>query len=191
MSTSVDNTTAELCKQYQLLFFSDTAFPRILTYLTNACTTDVSDPVIYTLVQALNNPLSITLTDIGLAVFRDAPTLIYPYQYMNLEQRTFLVKMVNHMQENDLAVLVKQMGGGFSITLHNQKRFLPALEHSFVLTTFCRLVLQSGVYQSLNTREAICNIVLQQIGACVGITRETMHVIYNNVHELYSNAEPE
>ena len=157
---------------YVSCFFEGEALKRILAYMMNHCSYDVTDPVCSTLGLFLTSPVTFAVTTVGLIPFRGVSTAVFSYSGMSAEQHLFLQQFVAFLRENGLGAASSQMGGSPVLSLG--KTCSRSLEHVEVIGTFLRSVLANEAYPSSSTRLGVCNIVLQRLGTTSGVSRDSM-----------------
>ena len=191
MSDEPDNYVDEesLFEEYVKTFFTGTALENMIIYMCNACTMEINDPITHTLLMFLATPVTFMLTDIGLVPFKDMNMAILPYTRMTRQQKDFLVRYLQFLQDTATGTLSTQMGGGCFVTLNRKISRTHNLDNSTVMSVFCETVLESKTHQNIDTRVAICNIVLQHVGTNLGLNRETMQKIHTNVKRVYSRVK--
>lgn len=149
---------------------------RVIVYLCNNCQGTVTDPITSVLHFMITSPVQVTLTQVGVAPFRDRSTLVFPYRLMTEEQRSLLRSFVENI-ENEVSgsVASVQIGGGCVLSKPSQENVY--LESVDVLLAFCQTVSMSKTHKSRATQRAVCNIVLQRIGSLVHLDRSQMQKI--------------
>jgi hypothetical protein len=183
---AISKQNNNMFSKYIELFFTGNNLKNIIIYMCNSCTMEISDPIIHTMLMFLNTPVVFSLSEIGLIPFKNMYTVVYPYNKMTLEQRQFLADYIGFMRLNLLANGCTQMGGGVLITLHHIAQPHYCLDHTTVLSQFCKSVIDNKSYNNIEYRYTVCNIVLQQIAANTNITKDTMYNICKNVKDVYS-----
>lgn len=181
---TTDNTpkdTASFFKLYIDEFFTGEALSTMLTYMCNACTIEVIDPVCSTLHMFLTVPVVFNVTNVGLLPFRNMAMAVYPFSKMSVSQRTTLLAYVRFLKQHSLGTISTQMGGGCVLGLSKAVYETHCLDNMYTLSTFFTMVLENTSYQPQQARVNICNIVLQRLGVSVGISRDTLQQLHQNV----------
>lgn len=118
------------------------------------------DPISHVVCIMLSSPLHIQLVANGLQMFRGKDVL-FPYQSMSIEQREFLLKL---MQEDNWGTYEYCLvWKGFSAGVF--------LDHMLVLQSVCELVHGSKKYSDDRSKLAISNIILQRVHSNVVISK--------------------
>jgi hypothetical protein len=165
-------TLEEWFAAYVACFFEGEALARTLAYLINHCSYDVTDPVCSTLGLFLTSPVTFAVTTVGLLPFRGVSTAVLAYTGMSAAQHAFLGRFVAFLRRERLGAVSSQMGGSPVVSLG--RAHARSLEHVDVLGVFLRGVLASEAYPAATTRLAICDIVLQRLGATAGVSRDSL-----------------
>jgi hypothetical protein len=174
--------------EYIKVFFTGDNLKNILTYMCNSCTYDVSDPVCSSLSMFLLNPVSFTVTNVGLVPFRSISVAVFPYNNMNSKQHAFIIESIAFIKEHGIGVTNSQMGGGVVLSLGKNVSLSHTLEPLSVIKTFVTAVLQHEEYQNIDVRLGICNVILQRLGATVQIPRDVLFQLHETV--LKHHVEP-
>jgi len=121
-----------------------------------------ADPISNTIIIILTTPLEIQLIANGIQLFKDKG-LIYPYQYMNSNQREFLLEIINMDSKNWLS---------YEFCLQWKCKGAPMyVDHLEILKTLCELIQGSKKYTDARSKLAITNIILQRVHANVTISK--------------------
>jgi hypothetical protein len=162
------------------VFLTGINLQNVLCYLCNQSAGLVSDPITETLTVLASTPLSLVITEAGIAIFRDKPTMVYPYSSMNSEQLLYIKQIVDTLVQNSQVDNPKlkghiQMGGGCIIALPSQtchKDFI--LEKNDLLHAFIESVNKSNGYNNW-TKKALCSIIMQRLACTTNLPKEMMH----------------
>ena len=167
--------TDPLFERYMELFFSGKGLQTLITHLCNL-NTCITDPITTVLLSVIKNPITLTVTHIGLVPIKDKYTLTLPFRYMTDEQRTFIRDALNEMKEANRGVVSTQMGGGcvISYICSQPQTFLNAVD---VLSCFCRVVSRGSGSHSSQERKLICDIIVQRVSSGVGLCRRDIQII--------------
>jgi hypothetical protein len=68
---------------FATLFLTGTHLQNVLCHLCNQSAGLVSDPITETLTVMATTPLALVITEAGMAMFKDKPTMVMPYTNMN------------------------------------------------------------------------------------------------------------
>lgn len=183
-----DITEESIHAQFHSLFLRGANLRNMLSYMCNSCTSDIHDPITHTICMFLSTPVRINITKTGLAPFQDCNTAIYPFFCMDQHQKSFLLDVLQYMQERSCASLSTQMGGGGMATLNGggSKTYIDTSE---VICQFFHATKDSekiGMKQAV--RDNICNVIIQRVCSSVHIPRRSLNEIMERV-ELESQVQ--
>jgi hypothetical protein len=166
------------------LFFSDTCLPILIAYFCRMTIGQNSDPITETVVAMISSPVSIMLTQVGIAPFKEHPSLVYPYRFLNDEQRTFLKNFVTYTQENAVGSIASvQVGGG--CMLYRKAISKPVyLDPYRVISSLCQSIIGNRHGTEMRNRSAVCSIMLQRIGGVIHIDRAVMSKVGTYLQSL-------
>ena len=178
---------------FRQLFLTDTSLQNIMCHLCNQSTGLVSDPITETLGVMATTPLSVVITEAGVAMFRDQPTMVFPYTYMTSEQLLYIQDVVNHLVQNCIEGNLKlkghvQMGGCCIIMIPSQTHHQElTVKKDDLLHAFIESVGRSKNYNPW-TKKALCSIIIQRLSCVVNLPNETMHSATEHSEALFSVA---
>jgi hypothetical protein len=181
----VTETLNSLFDIYIELFFTGAALQDMISFMCDSCTIEVCDPIPTTLTMFLTSAVTMTVTLVGLMPFRNMPMVIYPYTQMSKAQKQFMIQYIDIIRSCKAANVSTQMGGGYVLSLNKKSSRIFYVPHTSVLCSFCTKVMMNEAHSNLQTRYSICNIILQNIGTSIGISRETMCAIYKTLEHCY------
>jgi hypothetical protein len=167
--------------EYVEHFFSGDSLQRILLYMCNKCTLEVTDPLCSTLKMFLTTPIVFGVTRLGLVPFKDCTMAVFPYTHMTIEQKQFILGFLAAIQPRSAGRVSTQLGGGCLVMLGRVNTDTVNLRHSDVLICFCKAVIANNSYGTRQTRLSVCNVVLQRLGVVMGISRGTLQAVYDAV----------
>jgi hypothetical protein len=140
VSTTAEETIAHL-------FLQGAQLRKLMAHLCNKCSLHVADPISDTVVMMLTCPIHLVITEVGIALFKDRPTALFPYSEMDADQRYFIEQVVQSCllhcnrttqmpppKQDSLPYYhlyhhaVVQMGGGCILYTRGKKRQSAALE---------------------------------------------------------------
>jgi hypothetical protein len=170
-----------LWQRYIQLFLTDDGLKHMLVYMCNACTMEISDPVTYTILMFINTPVSFSVTQIGLMPFKDIGTAIFPYNKMTNEQKLFIIEYLDYLEQNAMGNVSTQMGGGCIVSMNSSKYPCTYLEQTDVIVCFCKTVMEHPNYSSEQSKLNICNIVIQQVGVRVALSKNVLQRVNERV----------
>lgn len=84
------------------IFLTGVRLQRVMTHLTDACVDNYSDPVCEVLCTMITCPLELIITEVGLAIFKNKSTYIYPYSKMSTDQINYVKMLVREVQQEDM-----------------------------------------------------------------------------------------
>ena len=176
----------DLMKQYVGHFFSGESLKHILIYMCNECTSEIADPITQTVMMFVNTPISLCLTNIGLAPFRERNMSVYPYSHMTPEQQLFLSQACTFMQERMIGFVSTQMGGGCVVSLGTNTVERVYCSVVDVISVLCESILMAkgATTDSRRRQIGICNVIMQRISMNMNICRDDMKQI-NEICQEY------
>lgn len=81
-------------KKIVKLFLQGQNLRKVMAHLCNNCSSHVADPISDTVVMMLTCPIHLVITEVGIALFKDKPTALFPYSEMDPDQRYFVEEVV-------------------------------------------------------------------------------------------------
>ena len=174
------------------LFLKGTNLRNVVCHLCNQHVGASSDPITETLTVIATTPLSVVITEAGVAMFKDKPTMVLPYTNMNAEQLLYIKNLVDGLVKTstDGNLTFKghvQMGGGCIVMLPsetNHEEFV--IKHGELLHAFIDAVNQSNNYNAW-TKKALCSIIMQRVSCTVNLPKDTMHNAIVHSESLFSS----
>lgn len=141
---------------------------RFVCFMCNAMTNSVTDPITHTLHIMITRPLSLVLTQVGIAPFKGESTAIYPYRVMTDEQKECLREGVRRTRQEVAGAMASVQIGGGCILYTKRREGQPEafLSASDVLGAFCCAVFQSKTHTDARVRSSICNLFVQRSAPC-------------------------
>lgn len=128
-----------------------------------------SDPIVHVLLQLIQLPLTLGLTDVGFAPLRSDSTVIIPFDRMSKYQLYTLGCAVAGVRTSQLYVASIQMGGGLYVrALGGDKVF--HIDPALVI--FASNVLIRNSVASVDYKKNISNIVIQRVLGAVNIRQD-------------------
>ena len=76
------------------LFLQGSRLRKVMSHLCNHCSSNIADPISDTVVMMLTCPIHLVITEVGIALFKDRPTALFPYTEMDSEQLYFVEEVV-------------------------------------------------------------------------------------------------
>jgi hypothetical protein len=164
------------------VFLSNNNLRKVMAHLCNSyCGHSVSDPIADTVVMMLTCPVNLIITEVGIALFQNRPTALYPFSKMDACQRYYVEEVVRSCLlkcnsippcagdqvgrgQHSFHNAMVQMGGGcilYTRTVKGRPSLL--LNPLEVLQCACDCIFDSKDHCSPEIRHAICSIVLQRV----------------------------
>lgn len=162
------------------VFLTGQNMRKMMAHLCNSyCGHSMSDPITDTVVMMLTCPLNLIITEVGIALFQDRPTALYPFSKMDADQIYYVEGVVrscllkcnaamsisdDHSQQIVCHNAMVQMGGGcilYTRTVRSTPELL--LNPLEVLKCTCDCIFASSDHCDAEIRHAICSIVLQRV----------------------------
>lgn len=171
--TGMDTSQQELMQ----LFFVDQKLSTLISYFCKITVGQSSDPIAETIVAMISSPVVLMLTQVGIAPFREHPSYVYPYRFLDEEQREFLRRFVTSTADNAAGSIAStQVGGGCMLYKKPQSKPM-YLDTYNVIAALCDGIVGSRTGVDKKFRLAVCSVVLQRIGGIVHIDRAVMSKI--------------
>ena len=134
---------------------------------TNKC--ENSDPIVHIMLQLIQLPLTLALTDVGYAPLRSDTTIIIPFEQMSRYQLQTISAAVSSMREQQTYVASMQMGGGLyvrAVGVDKTYHVDPAL------VIFASNVLIRSSVASIDNKKNVSNIVIQRVLGAVNVRHD-------------------
>lgn len=174
------------------LFLGDSAIKTTLCELCNARDQLCADPISDTLCAMHNAPISVMITTVGVALFKDQPVMVIPYSVMSKAQLEAILQYVTQFRQNrDGGVKASgdvRMGEGNLILQPTLGQPVKNVPLPLLLNTFIDLVLENKTYDNWAKR-SICSIVLQRLSASIGSNGDVLRNANSRVLELFSSQQ--
>lgn len=159
-------------------FFTGRALHNFVAYMCNMCTMEVTDPVCSTLSTLVSTPIIFKATSIGLIPLKNMSMSVLPYSAMTRGQCLFLLGYIAYIEQNDIGVTNRQMGGGFVVTLQKQHSRTHMIDHTTMLESVFKNILNNVGYANIEVRQNICSIILQRVSANTCLSRDCIHKVH-------------
>lgn len=173
------------------LFLGDISIKTTLCELCNVRDQLCADPISDTLCAMYNSPVSVTITTVGVALFKDQPAMVIPYSVMSKTQLEAILQCVTQFRQNkEIGIKTSgevRMGEGNLILQPPIGKPVKSVPLPLLLNTFIDLVSENKTYDSWAKR-SICSIVLQRLSASIGSSGEALKNANHRVMELFSSA---
>ena len=134
---------------------------------TNKC--ENSDPIVHVMLQLIQLPLTLALTDVGYAPLRSDTTIIIPFEQMSRYQLQTIAAAVSSLREQQTYVASMQMGGGLyvrAVCVDKTYHVDPAL------VIFASNVLIRSSVASIDNKKNVSNIVIQRVLGAVNVRHD-------------------
>jgi hypothetical protein len=164
------------------VFLTGRNLRKVMAHLCNSYSGhSMSDPITDTVVMMLTCPLNLIITEVGIALFQDRPTALYPFSRMDEDQIYYVEQVVRSCLLKCNAAMITtstgdscpgklchnamvQMGGGcilYTKTVRSSAGLL--LEPLEVLRCMFDCIFASNDHCEAEIRHSICSIVLQRV----------------------------
>jgi hypothetical protein len=174
-------------------FLTGTNLQNVVCHLCNQSAGLVSDPITETLTVMATTPVSVVITEAGVALFKNRPTMVLPYTSMTSEQLLYLRDVINTVAEDTITNDVKgrvQMGGGCIVTMSQQSNATDCLiSQKDLLEAFVQGVYNSKDYNNW-TKKALCGVIIQRLCCSTNISKETLRNSTMHTHALFPDKSP-
>jgi hypothetical protein len=178
------------------IFLTGENLQNVICHLCNQNSGHISDPITETLTTIATTPISVIITEAGIAMFRNKPTMVIPYTNMSAVQLSHVKEVVDSFvqdsPENRLQVKGNvQMGGGCIIMISSKTKGQEVLiDKNEILQAFIL-----GVYNSKNynnwTKKALCNIIMQRLSCTMTISRDVLQYAIAYCDEKFKESSSE
>jgi hypothetical protein len=175
-------------------FLSGVRLRRVLSHMCNNASSGIADPVTSTIRVMLACPVQLVISEVGVALFKDHPNVLYPFAKMDVDQRYLVERVVSScMHLHDICPrlgnrVVVQMGGGCilytdppppsSVSQQETKPNCFVLRPIEVLRALCDCIFASAKYGDPAVRHAIASILLQRIVGAVNIPKDDQRAAF-------------
>jgi len=150
-------------------FFSNENIIKTVHTILSTNKSENSDPIVHVMLQLLQLPLTLALTDVGYAPLRSDTTIIIPFDQMSRAQLITISAAVAGMRQRQTYVASMQMGGGLYVrAVSSEKTFFvdPAL------LIFASNVLIRSSIASTDNKKNVSNIVIQRVLGAVNVRHD-------------------
>lgn len=186
-------------------FLSGARLRRVLSHMCNNASSSVADPVTTTIRIMLTCPVQLVISEVGVALFKDHPNVLYPFAKMDVDQRYLVERVVSScMYWQDICPrlgnrVVVQMGGGCilytdpppsSSASQQEGKVEPFLLRPIeVLRALCDCIFASVKYGDPAVRYAIASILLQRIVGAASIPKEDQRAAFAYAGECLASVQ--
>ena len=150
-------------------FFSRENIVQTVHTIISTNKSENNDPIVHIMLQLIQLPLTVALTDVGYAPLRADNTIIIPFDQMSRVQLQTLAAAVTHMRTSQTYVASMQMGGGLYVRdVGGSKVFHvdPAL------VIFASNVLIRSSVANTDNKKNVSNIVIQRVLGAVSVRHD-------------------
>lgn len=172
------------------LFTDPCTLETLIARACNHAAPYATDPITDVACAMIRAPLEISVSSLGLVMFKDVPNIVLPFGQMRPEQKLCLHELISDPGP-DRAVVSRSSCLCVTFPGETKSRRLDVKD---VLIAVCSAIMNgSGVgVVSPRTKLALCNLVLQRIGSVVHISHEVFVFLYERMHENFSvEADPD
>lgn len=166
-------------------FFSKDNVERTLLILMDRTINLESDPVSSTCIRCMETPFEISLTEKGLAPFRNDPTIVIPFNKMTKPQLTTLQCEIRLLEQNNLLLFCAQNTSG--IFVHTSCITKYYIEPSLVLFALIKIMHNSTKHSSISSNELI-SVMIQKLANCAKLPSQAIAQA-KRLHMQEMNAE--
>jgi hypothetical protein len=171
------------------VFLTGEGLQRMYVYMCGESLGDVMDPASNIACMMASTPITITITEVGIAPFKDRMTHIYPYSKMDQAQIAYIKTIVNDCLDDNIAPSINcsssiQMGGGCILLVALQQKTARFLKGHFVLTAMCNAICNNMTHSDKSNRIGMCNIIIQRIYASIHLSKDTQRYITEHLNGL-------
>ena len=150
-------------------FFSSENIIKTVHTILSTNKSENSDPIVHIMLQLIQLPLTLALTDVGYAPLRSDTTIIIPFDQMSRYQLQTISAAVFSLREQQTYIASMQMGGGLYVrAVNTEKTFYvdPAL------VIFASNVLIRSSIASTDNKKNVSNIVIQRVLGAVNVRHD-------------------
>lgn len=165
---------------------------KILNYYCNLSVGQIVDPISETICMVIKTPVQLVITEVGVTLFKDKNTHVYPYALMTKDQLDYIRNILfqaRSVTDHKGAVRAGiQMGGGCIIRFIAKSApiFLVPVD---VFKAFCSSVFRSKIHTNNTVRYNFCNIVIQRVCSSIHLSNSVRQAIFANLDEIRDAAE--
>jgi hypothetical protein len=159
------------------MFLTGPALHSVICHMCNQNNGLAVDPITDTLTTMVSTPVVVVITEAGVAMFKDKPTMVFPYTSMTMSQIHYIRDIVQSMEQyvGQCGQHLKgqiQMGGGCILALpHKIQKHEHILCKFTVITAFIDCVRDTTHHCSWSSK-ATCGIILQRFMINVNLSKD-------------------
>jgi hypothetical protein len=171
------------------LFLTGENLQKMYVYMCGESLGDVSDPASNVACMMSTTPITLTITEVGVAPFKDRMTHIYPYSKMNNLQLGYIKMIVNDCMDLNATPSISctssiQMGGGCILLVVLQQKTSRFLKGHSVIIAMCDAICNNKSSPDISTRIGMCNIIIQRVYASIHLSKETQRHITDHLASI-------
>lgn len=119
-----------------------------------------TDPISHTAIIFMTSPLSLSMNEVGIRLFKKHCTILFPYSLMTQDQKECVTRCLRKRSE---WVVTNN-----TIVFHTSatQRFIPPID---ILIALCDKILTSGKAYDDKIKMGLCNIILQRVRGSIQI----------------------
>lgn len=179
-STVTPKTSREYLDEFIQLFLTGPALQDCLLHLCQSAPGEGLTPIVQTVITALNNPITLALTQVGIAPFRNSPELVIPYNLFNAKQSEFLVNLcLDETLSLDISSHASASNSFYvrlplaSCTIY--------LDKQDVLLNLMRLVCSSKTHTDQRMQSAIIKLLMQKLTTAIQIPSSVSVAVFQAI----------
>ena len=170
-------------QEFIRLFLTGDALQNCLLYLFQNAPGEGLTPIVDTVVTTVNNPVTLALTQFGIAPFRNSPELVIPYTRFSLEQRNFLCDLCLDEETSMDVSTHASSSNAFYVRLPSSKtRYL---ENKEILLALCRLVCSSQTHTDAQMQSAIIKLLMQKLQSTIKLPSDVSIAVFEQIKQEY------
>jgi hypothetical protein len=165
--------------EFVSLFLTGNNLQNVICHLCNQSAGLVADPITQTLTVMASTPVSVVITEAGVAMFRNQPAMVWPYVHMTSEQLLYIKKIVDQVVENSIDGPLKlhghvQMGGGCIVMIPSSKQHKDVLvDGKQLVHAFVASIGSSPSHDNWTKRSLSC-ILIQRLSCAVNLPKDAL-----------------
>lgn len=169
--TTASMSVLENTKRVADAFFDIENTKRTLLILMNKTIDIDSDPISSVCMRCMHTPFEISLTDKGLAPFRNDPTIVIPYSKMIRSQLEILHTEIESLSNSNLLMFCTQNCSGVYVHTSSVDKYY--IDPSNVLMALIEIMHDSTKHSSISTNELI-SVVIQKLANCAKVPSQAI-----------------
>ena len=110
-----DLAISGLYDEFYTAFLKGKNLEHFLIYICNASTMDTTDPISNMIVLVLSSPVCISLSNIGVRVFKTTSIATIPYYLLDRTQEQIVHRLCTFMKNSGECSVISDSSGGFTV----------------------------------------------------------------------------